>query len=88
MAEQEKDQTQGDDITTDETLNRDADKVEPTGDTSGQPVEGGLTEHQEGAPEQAVEVVEKAEEAGYIGDGAPDKADYSQANPAVMNGGS
>lgn len=79
------DQAEGEDIVTDDTLNRDADQT-GTPDGSGAPVEGGLTEHQEGAPESAIKLVEESEAQGYLGQGT-DKPDYSQANSAVMNGG-
>lgn len=77
-----KDETQ-----TDETNGPELAGAQPGGD-SGQPQEGGNTEHQDGAPEDLVEAVEEAEDQGFIGTGAPEKADYSQANPDVMNGGS
>jgi len=56
--------------------------------TSGQPQEDGATVNQEGAPEALVEATKEAEDQGFIGSGVPEKADYSQANSAVMNGGS
>jgi len=40
--------------------------------------------HQEGAPEELTKVADKAAEQGYLGE-TPDKPDYSQANPAVIN---
>jgi len=43
-------------------------------------------EHQEGAPEDLVRVVEEAQEKGFLGE-TTDKPDYSQSNPAVMNQG-
>lgn len=55
--------------------------------TSGQPQEE-PTVNQEGAPEALVEAVQEAEDQGFIGEAAKGKADYSQANSAVMNGGS
>lgn len=83
------------DIVTDETSQRDADVAGGDASTSGgvdhsgAPVEGGLTSHQEGAPETTVKAVEEAEERGFIAAGnTVEKPDYSQANPAVMNGGS
>lgn len=54
--------------------------------TSGQPKEN-PTENQEGAPEEAIQAVAEAQEKGFLGDGVAEKADYSQANSAVMNGG-
>lgn len=63
----------------------DADETTPVGDTSGQP-QADHTENQEGAPEETVKAVEEAEEKGFIG-GGTEKADYSQGNPDVMNGG-
>lgn len=40
--------------------------------------------HQEGAPEALTKVADEAAEVGYLGD-SPEKPDYSQANPSVMN---
>lgn len=40
--------------------------------------------HQEGAPEELTKAADEAAEKGYLGE-TPDKPDYSQANPAVMN---
>ena len=40
--------------------------------------------HQEGAPEELAKAADDAAEKGYLGE-TPEKPDYSQANPAVMN---
>lgn len=40
--------------------------------------------HQEGAPEELAKAADDAEEKGYLGV-TPEKPDYSQSNPAVMN---
>lgn len=42
--------------------------------------------HQEGAPEELTKVADESAEKGYFGENA-EKPDYSQSNPAVMNGG-
>lgn len=41
--------------------------------------------HQDSAPAELAKLADEQAEAGYIGTGVPEKADYSQANPAVMN---
>lgn len=40
--------------------------------------------HQEGTPEALAKLADEATEQGYLGT-TPEKPDYSQANPAVMN---
>lgn len=41
--------------------------------------------HQDSAPEELTKLADKATEQGYLG-ADRDRPDYSQANPAVMNG--
>lgn len=42
--------------------------------------------HQDGAPEELTKLADENAEQGYFGQ-TSEKADYSQANPEVMNGG-
>jgi hypothetical protein len=65
-----------------ESLGNPADVAHPTVVTA-----PGIAHQDGGSNQEQRTAADEAAKRGFIGDGAPEKYDYSQANPEVMNGG-
>lgn len=91
LADAEDDETQEREPQGLETTGNPLDMSTPYVDPAGSSVSANVG-HQEGAPAAMVEAVEESERLGYVAPEQnpmkPEKPDYSQRNPQVMNQGS